>query len=53
MEFTGEDTIDHTPKDEKVRLFTGAAFDLAGERRRTNYRIDHGRSTLDDDLEDT
>ena len=51
MEFTGEDTIDHTPKDEKVRLFTGAAFDVTGERRRTNYRIDHGRSTLDESFE--
>ncbi len=51
MEFTGEDTIDHTPKDEKVRLFTGAAFDLTGERRRTNYRMDHGRSTLDESFE--
>ena len=25
LEFTGEDTIDHTPKDEKIRVFTGAA----------------------------
>jgi hypothetical protein len=51
LEFTGEDTIDHTPKDERVRLFTGAAFDLVGERRRTSYRIDHGRSTLDESFE--
>jgi hypothetical protein len=51
LEFTGEDTIDHTPKDERVRLFTGAAFDLVGERRRTNYRVDHGRSTLDESFE--
>ena len=51
LEFTGEDTIDHTPKDERVRLFTGAAFDVTGERRRTNYRIDHGRSMLDESFE--
>ncbi len=51
LEFTGEDTIDHTPKDERVRLFTGAAFDVVGERRRTNYRMDHGRSTLDESFE--
>jgi hypothetical protein len=28
----GEDRIDHTPADEKVRIFLGNAFDLAGER---------------------
>lgn len=51
LEFTGEDTIDHTPRDERVRTFTGAAFDLVGERRRTNFRIDHGRSMLDESFE--
>ena len=39
-EFIGEDTIDHTPKDETVRLYTGNAFDLVGERRQTNFRLD-------------
>jgi hypothetical protein len=38
MEFTGENQIDHTPKDETVRVYTGNAFDLAGERRQTRYR---------------
>ncbi|MGE5647798.1 MAG: DUF4139 domain-containing protein [Acidobacteriota bacterium] len=42
MEFTGEDRIEHTPRGERVRLFTGAAFDLAGERRRVNYRANQG-----------
>jgi hypothetical protein len=32
LEFVGEDKIDHTPKDEKIRLFVGNAFDLVGER---------------------
>ena len=32
QEFIGEDRIDHTPKDEKVRLYLGNAFDLVGER---------------------
>jgi len=32
QEFVGEDRIDHTPADEKVRIFLGNAFDLAGER---------------------
>lgn len=39
-EFIGEDTIDHTPKDETVRLYTGNAFDLVGERRQTDFRLD-------------
>jgi hypothetical protein len=40
MEFTGENMIDHTPKDETVRIYTGNSFDLTGERRRTNYTVD-------------
>ena len=30
--FIGEDLIDHTPKNEKVRVFVGNAFDIVGER---------------------
>jgi hypothetical protein len=51
LEFTGEDTINHTPTGETVRVFTGAAFDLTGERRRSNFRIDHGRSMLEESFE--
>jgi hypothetical protein len=38
LEFVGEDKIDHTPKDEKVRVFLGNAFDIVGERQRTDYK---------------
>lgn len=31
-QFVGEDQIDHTPKNEKIRLFLGYAFDLVAER---------------------
>jgi hypothetical protein len=51
LEFTGEDTIDHTPKDEKIRVFTGAAFDLAGERKRTIFHNDMGRQMMDEAFE--
>ncbi len=51
LEFTGEDSIDHTPKDEKIRVFTGAAFDLTGERKRTIFHIDMGRSEMDEAFE--
>lgn len=37
-EFIGEDLIDHTPKDEPVRLYLGDAFDIVGERKQTNFR---------------
>jgi hypothetical protein len=37
LEFAGEDAIDHTPRDEKVRLYLGNAFDIVGERKRTEY----------------
>lgn len=51
LEFTGENLIDHTPRDETVRVYTGDAFDLVGERRRTDYQIDMNRSWLDESFE--
>ncbi len=38
VEFTGENTIDHTPRDETVRVYTGNAFDIRGERRQTHFQ---------------
>jgi len=37
LQFLGEDLIDHTPKDETVRLYIGDAFDVVGTRKQTNY----------------
>jgi hypothetical protein len=51
LEFTGEDAIDHTPKDERIRVFTGSAFDLSGERKRTVFLNDMGRRTIDEGFE--
>ncbi len=51
LEFTGENIIDHTPKDETVRVYTGNAFDLVGERQRTEYEIDTNRNWLDESFE--
>jgi len=34
----GEDQINHTPKNETVRLTVGNAFDIKGERVQTNYK---------------
>jgi hypothetical protein len=38
LQFTGENTIDHTPKDEMVRVYTGNAFDLTGDRTRSDFK---------------
>ena len=38
LQFVGEDLIDHTPKDETVRLHIGDAFDLVGERKVMDHR---------------
>jgi len=51
LEFTGENLIDHTPKDETLRVFTGNAFDLVGERRRTNVKVDSSNHWLDESIE--
>jgi len=51
VEFTGENTIDHTPRDETIRIYTGNSFDLSGERRRTTYAIDMGKSMATETFE--
>ncbi|OGB68132.1 MAG: hypothetical protein A2Y94_13460 [Caldithrix sp. RBG_13_44_9] len=33
LEFVGEDRIDHTSRNEEVKITVGKAFDLVGERR--------------------
>lgn len=38
LQFIGEDRIDHTPKDEKIKLYLGDAFDVVAERKKINYR---------------
>jgi hypothetical protein len=37
-QFVGEDQIDHTPKDEEVRLYLGDAFDIVGERVQKDFK---------------
>ncbi len=48
LEFVGENDIDHTPKDETVRVYTGNAFDLTGDRTQTNFTVDNQARTLDE-----
>ena len=37
LQFVGEDAIDHTPVDEKLKLYVGDAFDVVGEHKRTQF----------------
>jgi hypothetical protein len=48
MEFVGENSINHTPEDEKVKLTTGSAFDVTGERKRTNFKVDTNQRVIDE-----
>jgi hypothetical protein len=38
LQFVGEDSIDHTAKDENVRVKLGEAFDVVGTRKQTEWR---------------
>ncbi len=38
LQFIGEDRIDHTPKEEEVKLKIGKAFDVVAERRQVDYK---------------
>ena len=37
-QFVGEDSIDHTPKNEKVRLKLGEAFDVTADKKQSDFR---------------
>jgi hypothetical protein len=53
LEFIGENTIDHTPRGETLRIYTGNAFDLSGERRSTNFKVDNTQRYTDESFEIT
>jgi hypothetical protein len=37
-QFAGENKIDHTPKDETLRIYVGNAFDVVCERKQMDYK---------------
>lgn len=51
MEFIGEDRIDHTPKNETLLLKLGSAFDVVGERRQVDFKVDSNRNTMTEEIE--
>jgi hypothetical protein len=51
LQFVGENTIDHTPRNETVRVTTGNAFDLVGERKQTDFHVDTSEKWIDESFE--
>jgi len=39
QQFIGEDLIDHTPRDETIRIKMGEAFDVVGDRTQMDYDV--------------
>ena len=50
-QFIGEDQIDHTPKDEEVRLYLGDAFDIIGERVQKDFKSYAGGRVVEETIE--
>jgi hypothetical protein len=51
LQFSGDSRIDNTAQNELVRTITGYAFDLIGERRQTDYRINEEEHTAEESFE--
>jgi hypothetical protein len=51
LEFIGEDSIDHTPQDEKVLIRLGSAFDVVGERKQLHFTVDTSRKNMTEEIE--
>ena len=50
-QFIGEDEIDHTPKDENIKLYLGNAFDIVGERVQKDFRVVVSGHVIDETFE--
>jgi hypothetical protein len=51
LQFVGENTIDHTPRNETIRVTTGNSFDLVGERKQTDFHVDTRAHQMDETFE--
>ena len=51
LEFIGADRIDHTPRDELVRVQLGTAFDVVGERKQVDFAVDTRARWLEEEIE--
>ena len=48
LQFIGENEIQHTPKDETLRVYTGNAFDVVADRTRSDFRVDGAHRWIDE-----
>jgi len=53
LEFTGENIIDHTPRNETLRIYTGNAFDLVGDRTQTDFKCEYSAHWTDESFKIT
>jgi hypothetical protein len=51
LEFIGEDLIGHTAADETVQVKLGSAFDVVGERKQLDFRLDTSAKWMEEDVE--
>lgn len=51
LEFIGEDLIDHTARNETIQVKLGSAFDVVGERRQVDFRVDNNAKWMEEDIE--
>ena len=52
LQFIGEDAIKHTPKDEKITLKVGDAFDVVADRTQVDYKaVSGGRYDAESEFE--
>lgn len=53
LEFIGEDVIDHTPRNERVQIKLGEAFDVVGERVQADFKVDSRARWMEETVEVT
>lgn len=51
LEFIGEDIIDHTPRNQPVRIRLGSSFDVVGERKQKNFSVDTKARWMEEEIE--
>lgn len=53
LEFVGENRIDHTPNNETLKIYTGNAFDLVGERKLMDFTYKQNSNRMTETVEVT
>ena len=51
LEFIGEDIIDHTPRNQPVRIKLGSAFDVVGQRKQSDFSVDTKARWIEEEIE--